>query len=138
MTLGKGQATNLASEFFVASQLIRLGCTVTITLGHTKEIDLLVERPDGETFTVDVKGLRNKTEWPLQPKRQRQDHFYVLVSYLNKFGDVDVQPEVYIVPSLGVESLLSIWGGEASMRGMSYKRMKEETAYQDAWHLLLE
>ena len=34
--------TNLASEFYVASLLFRLGYAVTITLGHTKEIDLIV------------------------------------------------------------------------------------------------
>ena len=53
-----GQNTNLAAEFFVASQLFRLGYTVTITLGNTKEIDLLVAHPDGRTVTIDVKGLK--------------------------------------------------------------------------------
>jgi len=85
--------TNLASEFYVASQLFRLGYEVTITLGHTKEIDLIVINPtNGKTITIDVKGLKNKSNWPLTPQLKRKDHFYVLVNYCNKFNDLDLNP----------------------------------------------
>jgi len=61
MALYKTQNTNLASEFYVASQLFRQGYVVTVTLGHTKEIDLIVAHPDGRTITIDMKGLKNTT-----------------------------------------------------------------------------
>lgn len=72
------QNTNLASEFYVASQLYRLGYVVTITLGHTKEIDLIIAHPDGRTVTIDVKGLKNTTNWPLKPKLVNKKHFLYL------------------------------------------------------------
>lgn len=43
----KGLNTNLAAEFYVASQIFRLGHTVTITYGNTKEIDLIVHNENG-------------------------------------------------------------------------------------------
>ena len=55
----KSEDTNLASEFYVASQLYRLGYVTVLTLGHTKEIDLVAIHPDGRTVTIDVKGLKN-------------------------------------------------------------------------------
>ena len=73
---GKGGETNLASEFYVASQIFRLGYNATITLGHTKEIDLVVTHPDGRFITIDVKGSKWKTSWPLKLKRKRKDHFF--------------------------------------------------------------
>ena len=51
------QNTNLAAEFYVASQLFRLGYIVTITLGHTKEIDLIVAHPDDGTHEKTVRPL---------------------------------------------------------------------------------
>jgi transposase-like protein len=103
--------TNLASEFYVASQLFRLGYEVTITLGHTKEIDLIVINPtNGKTITIDVKGLKNKSNWPLTPQLiKREDHFYVLVNYCNKFNDPNFLPEVYVIPSDEIENLLEHW-----------------------------
>ena len=103
--------TNLASEFYVASQLFRLDYEVTITLGHTKEIDLIViNLTNGRMITIDVKGLQSTTSWPLNPKRINKHHFYVLVSYCNKFNDLDFHPEVYIIPSVEIEELLVPWG----------------------------
>lgn len=129
------QNTNLASEFYVASQLFRRGYSVTITNGHTKEIDLIVSHPDGRTATIDVKGLKNTTNWPLQPKLKRKDHFYVLVSYRNRFEDLKSQPDVFVIPSLKVEGLLGHWSGNPRMKAVSYRRVKD-SKYKDGWHLL--
>jgi len=57
----KLEDTNLASEFYIASQLHRLGYITVLALGHTKEIDLVAIHPDGRTATIDVKGLKNTT-----------------------------------------------------------------------------
>lgn len=130
------QNTNLASELFVASQLFRLGYAVTITLGHTKEIDLYVAHPDGKRIvTIDVKGLKNTTNWPLHPKRKSKDHFYVLVSYLDKFGDLDSQPDVFVIPSLELDRVLSPWSGRPDVTAVAYHRIKN-SKYKNAWPLL--
>ena len=129
--------TNLASEFYVASQLYRLGYVATITLGHTKEIDLLVAHPDGRVITIDVKGLKNTTNWPLQPKLKSKAHFYILVNYKNKLGDLSFYPEVFVIPSLEVDNVLSPWAGKPEVTCVEYKNIRN-SKYKDAWELLFK
>ena len=126
---------NLASEFYVASQLYRLGYTATITLGHTKEIDLVVVHPDGRTITIDVKGLKDTTNWPLNPKLKSEEHFYILINYKNKFGDVSFRPEVFVIPSLEIDNMLVSWAGITEVKCVEYKNIKN-SKYKDAWELL--
>ena len=126
---------NLTSEYFVASQLLRLGYVVTITLGQTKEIDLLVANPDGRTRTIDVKGLKDTTNWPLKPKLRREEHFFVLVNYRGKLTDPSFMPEVFVVPSLEIETLLSPWSGKPEVTCVEYRKIKG-SRYQCAWDLL--
>lgn len=128
-------STNLAAEFFVASQLYRLGYTVTLTLGNTKEVDLIVAHPDGRTITIDTKGLKNKTNWPLTPKLVRDTHFFVLLSYVNHFSSIEHHPEVYVVPSVEVRAVLSNWSGNPSVTCVGYSAVRN-SKYKDAWHLL--
>lgn len=128
---------NLASEFYVASQLYRLGYTATITLGHTKEIDLVVVHPDGRTITIDVKGLKDTTNWPLNPKLKSKEHFYILVNYRNKFGDLSFRPEVFVIPSLEIDNMLVSWTGIPEVKCVEYKNVKN-SKYKDAWELLFK
>ncbi len=94
-------SSNLASEYYVASLLFRLGYEASITLGKTKEIDLLVYDPETQKqITIDVKGLKNTTNWVMPRKlSERDDHFFVLVTFKNRFDDLDTIPEVYTIPS---------------------------------------
>jgi len=126
------QNTNLASEFLVASCLFRLGYSVTITFGHTKEVDLIVNIPGKGLLTVDVKGLASKTNWPILPKLKKDNHFYVLVTYKDKFDKLVVLPEFYIIPSLEIENLITYWKNRS---GITYKMLKD-SKYKDAWDLL--
>ena len=137
MNRDKTQNTNLAAEFYVASQLFRMGLTVTLTLGHTKEIDLMVAHPDGRTVTIDVKGLKNKTNWPIKPKLISKSHFFVLVSYINKFKNVEVQPEVFVVPSTQLKALLHGWSGRPDITAVGYTHVKGGR-FKDAWPLLFK
>ncbi len=82
------QTASLSAEFHVASQLARLGHTVTLTMGQHKEIDIIVAHQDGRMVTIDAKGLKNTTNWPLKPKRKDKTHFFALVGYRNKFQDL--------------------------------------------------
>ncbi len=129
--------TNLAAEFFVASLLHRLGHNVTITLGHTKEIDLIISCPNGRNITIDVKGLKNKTNWPINPKYKNKNHYYVFVCYLDKIDKLEVTPEIFVVPSLQIGKVLSKWSKttKVNVLAVDYKRIKN-TVYKDAWRLI--
>lgn len=129
------RSSNLAAEFHVASCLLRLGYAVSLTLGNTKEIDLSAHHPYGWTVTIDSKGLKNTTNWPLVPKRRSRSHFYVFVAYRNRFQDLDSTPEVFVVPSLEIDSLLAKWAGNPQQTCVDYRRIKD-TAYRNAWTLL--
>ncbi len=135
MTDNRTHTTNLAAEFYVASQLCRLGYIVTLTLGHTKEIDLLVAHPDGRKVSIDVKGLKNKTNWPVKAKLISRTHFFVLVSYLDRFDEVSVQPEVFVVPSTRMTPLLGSWTGRPEVSALAYRDIRN-TRFKNAWHLL--
>ena len=124
--------TGLASEYFVASQLARLGYLVEVTREHFPGIDLFVAHPDGRTVTIDVKGVKDKSNWPVQPATVQSD-FYVFVTYAGKFHKLDEQPPaVFVVPSAAVEKLVKQW---KAMPGVPHHRLKE-SQYKDAWHLL--
>lgn len=126
--------TNLASEFYVASQLFRLGYTVTITLGNSKEIDIIACK-NGRTITIDVKGLKNTTNWPLNPKRTSPDHFYILVTYKNAFGDIEKHPEVFVIPAPEIKRLLGSWSGRPDVKAIGYNKLRD-SKYRGAWKLL--
>lgn len=136
MKTGETYMAGLASEFFVAAQLLRQGYSVSLTLGNTKEVDLAAHDRDGNTVTIDVKGLKNTTNWPLVPRRKDPRHFYVLVAYHNRFLDLSFPPEIYVVPSMDIEKLLDKWAGRPDQTCVSYSRIKKSD-YRDAWHLLV-
>lgn len=71
------------------------------------------------------------------PKRCSRSHFYVFVAYHNRFGDLASMPEVYIVPSLEIDSLLARWAGNPQQTCVDYRRIKG-TAFRDAWSLLMK
>ena len=135
MERAPAQLTNTASELYVASLLSRLGYAVTITFGNTKVIDLMVAHPDGRVVSIDVKGLKNTTNWPLTPKIKSPTHFFVLVSYRNRFQDLASPPDVFVIPSADIPKLLTRWTGRPEVTCVGYTTLKN-TAYRDAWHLL--
>jgi hypothetical protein len=124
------QNTNLAAEFFVVSQLYRRGFLPLVTLGHTKQIDIVVENPEnGKIATVDVKGLtRNGGNWLINPKREKPEHFFVLV-YFDRFSDTESMPKVFVVPSMKMENMLK----GRSLRYVTLSQVNEESKNQDAW-----
>ena len=129
------QTANLAAEFLVASYLIRLGYVVTLTLGQTKEIDLIAIGPRGRSVTIDVKGLKNKTNWPMRPVRPRRNHFFIFVSFLTRFHDLAAQPDVFIVPSSQLSRVLGRWTGRPEQRAVAYRRLRD-SRFRSAWDLM--
>lgn len=132
----KSYNTNLASEFYVLSALHRLGLDAVLTLGNKKSVDIAVVRAAGDSVTVDVKGLAGKTGWPVDNVREgKAEHFVVFVCYGGKIGDVEVLPEVWVVPSIRLEPFLYIAPGGRKLVLRS-KLLKEAQEFRDAWSLI--
>lgn len=135
------ESANPAAEYYAASQLSRVGWKVRITrpLGpagtRTRRMDLVAERR-GLTVRLDVRGLKNMTNWPL-PRRLKTspDRFLILVCFRKRFGDPLIQPEAYVIPSAKVNGLAGGWSGRPGQRAIAYRAISG-TAYRDAWHLL--
>lgn len=132
-----GYDTNLAAEFYVLSILHRLGISATLTLGNKKSVDIVVTRDAGDAVTIDVKGLAGTSNWPVDNLREGgKKHFIAFVTFLGKISDPSVAPEVYIVPSDQVSSL--VYRNPAGNRRVIQlgRARKEWAQYKDAWDLL--
>ncbi len=130
--------TNLASEFYVLSALHRLGLDAVLTLGNKKSVDLAVVRDAGDSVTVDVKGLAGKTGWPVDNvKEAKAQHFLVFVCYCGKIEEVEVLPEVWVVPSTKLAPFIyHAPGGRMVVQHSMLLREAQE--FQNAWHLIAE
>ena len=90
-----GQMTGVAGELFVAAELMKRGLQTSITFGNAKAVDLLTfNAATGRTFTVQVKALRKRSDFPISHRRVSAQHVYVFV-VLNKPGE---QVRYYVVP----------------------------------------
>lgn len=129
--------TGMAAEFYVLSALHRLGVTANLTLGNQKAVDILVTRASGDVVTIDVKGIKGKTSWPINDKVSSRSHYYVFVSFLGKIDDLSVLPEVYVVPSTSIRNLKAVHeksGREfIQLRGLRPKSKR----YRDNWSVFL-
>jgi len=92
--------TNLAAEFWVLSALHRLNIEALLTLGNKKAVDILVRR--GSTiYTVDVKGLAKRYDWPADniTEFQNPNHVYILLTFDGNISDPLAIPSVWVIPS---------------------------------------
>lgn len=129
-----GYDTNLAAEFYVLCVLHRLGISATLTLGNKKSVDIVIARDAGDALTVDVKGLAGTTNWPVDNLREgRKRHFIIFVTFLGKIRDPSVLPEVYVVPSEDVPSLI-YQNPAGNRRVIQLGRARKAWArFRDAW-----
>ena len=134
MPKGKERAntfnTGIAAEYFVLSQLYRLGLEAYISQGNKKAIDIRVIQEDGNTISLDVKAVRGYSSLVVNNLEVKAGHYIVFVIYNNKFEDVLTSPEVYIVPSSDVPAITSHFKAEKRvMKGVLKK-------YQNHWDLI--
>lgn len=97
--------TGVAAEYFVLSQIYRLGLEAYISQGNKKAIDIRVIQENGNPISVDVKAVRGYSSLVVNNVKAKENHLVAFVIYNNKFENVLTQPEVYIVPSLEVPSI---------------------------------
>ena len=105
-----GYNTNIASEFYVLSNLARMGLDAHLTLGNKKSVDIVVTLANQQYLTIDVKGVAKKMDWLLGDKEPdiRPNHFYVLVSYNNTIDDVNTVPDTWVIPSEKLKTITDL------------------------------
>ena len=128
--------TNLASEYLVLSQLHRLGIDAYLTLGNKKSVDILIETQK-RTISLDVKGIAGSTNWPLDNfKKEHKNHYIVLVSYISKIENLQILPEIYIVPSIKIEDFFYI-NPKGNRKVVKLSEMRSNgKKYRDNWNQL--
>lgn len=125
------QKTGLAGEFFVAAELLKRGYQVALTLGNAKSVDLMVhDEASGKTRTVQVKTLRAKNYFDLEPRKISEADIYAFV-LLNEPGS---PVEIFAVSASELSSKLDTFFGAthatSKRNGVSYKSL---VAYKDNW-----
>jgi len=122
--------TGIAAEYFVLSQLYRLGLEAYISQGNKKAIDIRVIQENGNPISLDVKAVRGYSSLVVNNVEVKRNHYVVFVIYNDKFEDVSTIPEVYIVPSKKVPSITSHFKEEKRvMKGAL-------TEFQNQWDVL--
>ena len=69
----------------------------------------MVIRPDKKAITIDVKGLKSTSNWPVSLKRNRPNHFFIFVCFVKHFEDLTFPPEAFIVPANELHKYASEW-----------------------------
>lgn len=127
---------SLAGEFLVLSQLSLRGYVATLTLGHTKGVDILLANPaTGKLFKVEVKTARRGPfnsrhfgqglEWHMSEKHEKikdRSLFYCFV-YLDDRGLRAAR--FFVVPSVKVARLVSEY--DKRYRAIPRKRPAKKT-----------
>lgn len=100
VTIIDKSSVGLASELLVASKLIQYGCQVSLTLGHTKSVDIHASK-NGIGHSVQVKGAqKNKSaskscSWRINRKDINTTFIYVFVN-LN-INQLNPHEDIYLI-----------------------------------------
>jgi hypothetical protein len=122
--------TGIASEYLVLSKLYRLELEAYISQGNKKSVDIRVIRESGIPISIDVKSVRGYSSLVINNVEPKDKHFIIFVIYNNKFEDLTVEPEIFIVPSIKIPSITETYGKE--------KRVLKGklTDFKDQWHYI--
>lgn len=127
------QQTGIASEYYVAGELSRLGYNVSLTFGNTKSIDLLIEKDDC-TVAIQVKGIQRTKSicWNLDKTKVKSNILYVLVNL--HVDNIDEKPEYFILTSAEILEQFknSLKKGEKRAY-LDYNRVKANENFKNNW-----
>lgn len=123
--------TGLAAEHLIMSCLTRLGLEVYLTMGNRKKTDIRVIDPDTSiACSVDVKAVKGYSSLVVNNVKASKDHYIVFVIFNSKLNDPTYMPDIFVVPSLEVESITSHYKEEKRV-------MKSKLdIYKDKWSYL--
>lgn len=121
--------TGIASEYLILSMLCRLGYDAHLTLGNRKNIDIQVIH-NGRCVGVDVKAVQGYSSLIVNNVSIEANHVIVFVVYNNKFADVRVTPDVYVVAAQDVALITSTYGDQSRV-------LKKNLApHKNAWQII--
>lgn len=106
-----GYNTGIASEYFVLSQLYRLGYEAYITLGNKKSVDIRVVH-NNRAISLDVKAVQGYSSLIVNNVSKSSTHYVVLLIYNNKFDDLSASPDVYVMSSLDMGTVTRKFGDQ--------------------------
>ncbi|RQW62783.1 hypothetical protein [Vibrio viridaestus] len=122
--------TGIAAEYFILSQLYRRGVEAYVSQGNKKAIDIRVVLENEKAISIDVKAVRGYSSLVVNNVVPKANHFLIFVIYNNKFEDLGVSPDVFVVPSGEVPAITKQWKEEKRV-------MKSDlTPYLNKWELL--
>jgi len=71
--------TQWAAQFFVAAELTRRGYLISFPLGNAPATDLQVTSPAGNSFPLEVKGLKSPNFWLIRRPQTGRQRIYALL-----------------------------------------------------------
>lgn len=143
--LSKKDRSNLAGEFHTLAELYRRGYNAFITLGKSKQIDIVVKKGD-DSLSVEVKSRMSSGQFLCSfPNSANVNKIWVFVDMYKK--NIDEHPDYYV---LSAADLFRIGKNRAKeikekekMRGKKYSEfssldisMKELKKYNKGWDLV--
>lgn len=122
--------TGLAAEYQVMSCLIRKGYEVYLTVGNKKKTDIRVICPENnKVWSIDVKAVRGYSSLVVNNVKASADHIIVFAIYNDKFEQVEYMPELFVVPSLEVDSITSLFKKEKRVMKNALLKYKSKWSY---------
>jgi hypothetical protein len=132
LKLEKNQS-GIASEFYAAGELSRLGYNVTVTFGNTKSIDLLIQK-DTELYKVQVKGIQATKSicWNLDKTKVTSDIYYVLINL--HVDRPEAKPDFFVLTGDEALCLFKDTPKHGPKRAyLDYIPLLKMKTYQDRW-----
>ena len=124
--------TGIASEYLILSKLYRLELEAYISQGNKKSLDIRVIRENGIPVSIDVKSVRGYSSLVVNNVEPNHDHFLVFVIYNNKFDNLNIEPDIFVVPSIELPSITETYGQEKRvMKGSLIN-------YKNAWQYIID
>ena len=131
-----GQMTGLAGELFVAAELLKRQLQTSFTLGNAKAIDVFAYNPaTSKTFTIQVKALRKRNYFLIDPAAVQKLHTYVFVL----LNEPDQPVEYFVVPGQELVKHPEKFGRyftDCRMPGI-HPTVLIEQGYKDGWEVFL-
>lgn len=132
--------TGIASEFYVAGELSRLGYNVTLTFGNTKAIDLLVEKGN-KVVAIQVKGIQSTKSgnWNLDKSKITSDPNLFLVLVNLHIDHPSKKPEFFILTSKEALAIFKETPKDKDKRAyLDYNKLKKMHSFEGRWKIFDE
>ncbi|WP_289060351.1 hypothetical protein [uncultured Zobellia sp.] len=124
--------TGIASEYLVLAKLYRLELEAYVSQGNKKNIDIRVIRENGVPISIDVKSVRGYTSLVVNNVVPEINHFIAFVVYNNKFKNLTIEPDIFIVPSVELPEITETYGKEKRVMKGSL------VSFKDKWNFISE